>query len=123
MRSRQITIALVAAAALAAATACAWAANDPRDWQPAALVALLLVLAVVSDAISFEIRGLRLSGAFLALVLAMALLGPAPAAAIGVVSALVDALVSRRSLDRALVNVATYAVFPLVGGLAIEFLV
>ena len=53
----------------------------------------------------------------------MALLGPAPAAAIGVVSALVDAFVSRRSLDRALVNVATYAVFPLVGGFAIEFLV
>ena len=82
MRSRQLTIAIVAAAMLAVAAACAWAANDPRDWQPAALVALLLVLAVVSDAISFEIRGLRLSGAFLALVLAMALLGPAPAAAI-----------------------------------------
>ena len=73
--------------------------------------------------LGFEIRGLRLSGSFLSIVLAMALLGPAPAAALGVGCALVDACVSRRSLDRALVNIATYATFPLVGGLAIEWLV
>ena len=123
MRPRQLTIASIAAVALLVACLCAWAANDPSDWHPQALVAMLLLLAVVSDAISFEIRGLRLSGAFLALVLAMALLGPAPAAALGAASALVDAFVSRRSLDRALVNLATYAAFPLVGGLAIDFLI
>jgi putative nucleotidyltransferase with HDIG domain len=123
MRPRQLTIGIVAAVLFAAAGVAAWAVNDPADWRPVTLVALLLVLAIVSDAIAFEIRGLRLSGSFLALVLAMALLGPAPAAAIGVASALVDALVSRRSADRALVNAATYAWFPLIGGLAIECLV
>ena len=35
----------------------------------------------------------------------------------------VDAAVSRRSLDRSLVNVATFATFALVGGLAIHWLV
>ena len=68
-----------------------------------------------------EIRGLRLSGSFLALVLAMALLGPAPAAAIGSPRA------ARRAgrappLVRALVNLATFATFPLVGGVAIHVL-
>lgn len=123
MRPRQLTIAIVAGVLLANAAVVGWLVNDPVDWRPGVLVVLLLALAVVSDAISFEIRGLRLSGSFLALVLAMALLGPAPAAAIGIVSALVDAFVSRRSVDRALVNIATYASFPLVGGLAIELLV
>ena len=61
------------------------------DWQPIELVfLLLLVLAVGSDLLTMDWRGFRISGAFLALVLAMALLGPAPAAAIGVVAALVD---------------------------------
>jgi putative nucleotidyltransferase with HDIG domain len=123
MRSRQLTIAVAAAVVLGLALFGAWSVNDQADWRPVELVALLLALAVMSDVMSFEIRGLRLSGAFLALVLAMGLLGPAPAAAIGIVSTIVDALVSRRSADRAIVNIATYASFPLLGALAIEFLV
>ena len=39
---------------------------------------------------NFEVRGLRLSGSFLSIVLAMALLGPAPAVALGVASVAVD---------------------------------
>ncbi|MBE2315342.1 HD-GYP domain-containing protein [Solirubrobacter sp. CPCC 204708] len=84
---------------------------------------LLLLLAIVSDAAFVEIRGLRLSGSFLALVLAMALLGPGPAVAIGVASSVVDGFVSRRSLDRALANIATYTLFPLIGGLMVRFIV
>jgi putative nucleotidyltransferase with HDIG domain len=123
MPRRQLTLSFAAAALLALAIAGAWAANDPQDWQPGVLVGLLFALAVLSDLIGFEIRGLRLSGSFLALVLAMALLGPAPAAAIGGASALVDAALSRRALARSLVNVATFTVFPHVGGLMIEFVV
>ena len=52
----------------------------------------------------------------------MTLLGPAPAAAIGATSALIDALLSRRRWDRALNNVATWATFPLVGGLLADAL-
>jgi putative nucleotidyltransferase with HDIG domain len=110
----------LASAILACAGAAAVALNDPADWRPRALVGLLLMLSIASEMLSVEVRGLRLSGSFLSLVLAMALLGPAPAAAIGFASMLIDALVTRRSIDRALVNLATFATFPLVGGLMIR---
>jgi putative nucleotidyltransferase with HDIG domain len=96
------------------------AASSTDDWQPISLVGLLFVLAVGSDMLSVEIRGVRVSGAFLAIVLAMALLGPAPAAAMGLISALVDAIFSRRPWDKALNNLVTWASFPLVGGLLLR---
>ena len=49
-----------------------------------ALVFVLFALAVASDVMIVEMRGLRVSGAFFSVVLAMVLLGPAPAVAIGV---------------------------------------
>ena len=64
--------------------------------RPIELVLLLLVLAVGSDVLTIEFRGIRISGSFLALVLAMALLGPAPAAAIGVAATAIDAMLYRR---------------------------
>ncbi|MDA0137813.1 HD-GYP domain-containing protein [Solirubrobacter deserti] len=123
MRSRQLTISVVAALVFLGTAVVAWIANDQADWHPLSLVVLLLLLAIVSDAAFVEIRGLRLSGSFLALVLAMALLGPGPAVAIGVASSVVDGFVSRRSLDRALANIATYTLFPLIGGLMVRFIV
>ena len=102
------------------ATVVAVVTSETRDWAPNELVLLLLVLAVGSDALTIEFRGIRVSGSFLALVLAMALLGPAPAAAIGAASALIDVGVSRRPWHRALMNVAVWATFPLIGGLIIE---
>ncbi len=56
------------------------------------------------------------------MVLAMALLGPAPAAALAAGCALVDVSVSRNSFDRVVINVATYATFALLGGLAVQWL-
>jgi putative nucleotidyltransferase with HDIG domain len=94
-------------------------ANRAADWQPLDLVLLLFVLAVGSDLLTVEARGVRISGAFLALVLAMALLGPAPATAIGVACTLVDAVIARRSFLRVANNVVTWATFPLVGSLLI----
>jgi putative nucleotidyltransferase with HDIG domain len=105
---------LILAAVVAVAT------SEARDWAPIELVLLLLVLAVGSDALTIEFRGIRVSGSFLALVLAMALLGPAPAAAIGAGSALIDVAVSRRPWHRALMNVSVWTTFPLIGGLIIE---
>src|SRR4051812_3578779 len=72
--------------------------------------------------LTVEVRSVRVSGAFLAIVLAMALLGPAPAAAIGAASALIDAVVSRRQWEGALNNVLTYCTFPLLGGLLVDLL-
>jgi putative nucleotidyltransferase with HDIG domain len=93
---------------------------DAADWHPVGLVALLLILAVGSELLVMEVRGLRISGSFLAIVLAMVLLGPVPAAAIGVGSSLVDAVVWRRPWAKAVNDLATWAAFPLVGGLMFE---
>ena len=81
----------------AAVTVAIAASTEARDWQPIELVLLLLVLAIGSDVLTIEFRGIRISGSFLALVLAMALLGPAPAAAIGVLATAIDAVLYRRA--------------------------
>src|SRR5215210_665544 len=107
-------------ALLAGATTIAVQSSDPADWQPYELVVLLMVLAVASDLLTIEFRGIRVSGSFLAVVLAMALLGPAPAVLVGGGSAAIDALVSRRPWHRALMNVAVWAAFPLVGGFLMQ---
>ena len=108
-------VVLIVAAAVAAVD------SSAADWRPPELFAVLLVLAIVSDLLAIRHKVQRVSGSFLALVLAMALLGPAPAAAIGVISVLVDQLRSRNPLPRFITNVATYATFPLVGGLLIQW--
>ena len=88
--------------------------------MPVELVLLLLVLAIGSDILTIEFRGIRISGSFLALVLAMALLGPAPAAAIGVVATGIDALFFRRPWHRNLMNLAVWVWFPIIGSLIVE---
>ena len=105
---------LLAAASVAVAT------SKAPDWQPIELVLLLLVLAIGSDVLTIEFRGIRVSGSFLAIVLAMALLGPAPAAAIGVVATAVDAVLTPRPWQRTLSNFAVWATFPVVGALLVD---
>ena len=92
------------------------------DWQPVELVFLLLFLTIGSDLVTMDWRGFRISGAFMAFVLAMKLLGPAPAAAIGVAAGLVDMAVSRRQWDKALNNIVVMATYPLVGALLVNLL-
>lgn len=88
------------------------------DWEPA-LFAILLCFSVFSDLTAVETSSrLKTSGSFLALVLAMVLLGGPPAAVIGVLSILVGWLRWRDDWHDLLVNVLTYATFPLISGLA-----
>jgi putative nucleotidyltransferase with HDIG domain len=94
--------------------------SDAADWQPVALFLLLLVLAVVSEAFRLETKTFHISAAFLALVLAMALLGPAPAALLGVIVMGVNALRRRATWRHTLANISTYAFFPLLGGALFE---
>jgi putative nucleotidyltransferase with HDIG domain len=94
--------------------------SEARDWQPWELFGLLLVLAIGSDMLIVEVRSFRVSGSFLAIVLAMALLGPAPAAVIGASSVALEAIVTRRRFETAVNNITNYAIFPLVGGLLLE---
>jgi putative nucleotidyltransferase with HDIG domain len=116
---RQGLILAAQVAVLGIAMTAAVLTSDASDWHPIELVGLLFVLAVGSDALTVQIRGIWISGSFVALVLAMALLGPLPAAAIGVGSVLVDVARDPRSWDRVVQNIITYATFPVVGAIAI----
>ncbi|MGI8579490.1 MAG: HD-GYP domain-containing protein [Solirubrobacteraceae bacterium] len=102
-----------------ALSAAALSSHDDQ-WRDAGLVAVLLLFTVVSDTLTLQFRGVLLSGSFIALVLAMALLGPAPAVAIGVASMLVDAVRRRPAAGSLISNLAAYATFPLAGGLLIQ---
>lgn len=94
--------------------------SDDADWHPVWTVVVLGVMAVGAHAFVIRVGNQRLSPSFVALVLAMILLGPAPAAAIGVVTMIVDGVRTKIRPLRLLPwlnNVATYAMFPLVGAL------
>ena len=95
--------------------------SDGEQWKPVELVGLLAVLVVGSDFLTLDAKRFRISGSFLGLVLAMALLGPAPAVAMGIACSVSDALRSRARGAYLLNNVATYATFPLIGGLLMEW--
>jgi putative nucleotidyltransferase with HDIG domain len=87
------------------------------DWRPVAVVVMLGALAIGTESITVQLGNLRLSVSFIALALAMVLLGPAPAAAMGLSASLIDCLWSRRRPLQFLTNLATFAFYPLVGGL------
>jgi putative nucleotidyltransferase with HDIG domain len=88
------------------------------DWQPAGLVAFLAVLSVAADAMAIETASMRLTGSFIAIVLAQVLLGPAPAVAIALVTVAVEWPRLRNRPAALIANASAYAIFPLIGGLA-----
>jgi putative nucleotidyltransferase with HDIG domain len=117
MSRRSTALIAAEAALLVVAVAVAALTSTQADWEPLALVVVLTALALGSDLFAVSHEGQRISGSFLALVLAMTLLGPAPAVAIGVASVLADHVRARNPLPRLITNLATFATFPLVGGL------
>lgn len=90
--------------------------SSARDWQPPELLALLLVLSVVGEWMTITIGNQTLSASFIALVLAMILLGPAPAAAIGIVAVIADCAHRRPPPAVCLANLAAYTVYLVAGG-------
>src|SRR4051812_20411467 len=93
------------------------------DWGNVPLLLLLALLALASDALAIEVRGQWLSGSFIALVLAMAFLGPGPAVAIGLLTIMGDLVHRGVGRDPALLlnNVATYSAFPFVGAMLVRW--
>src|SRR3954453_14154930 len=110
------SVLIVSAVVLAASVAGGLAAADSANWD-LATAALLLVFAVVSEQMAVLVKSLRVSvsGSFLAIVVAMVLLGGAPAAAIGVLAGITGAIKDRKP---GLIppNAAIYASFPLACG-------
>jgi putative nucleotidyltransferase with HDIG domain len=88
------------------------------DWDPA-LFGILLGFSVFSDLTAIETESrVKISGSFLALVLAMVFLGGSAAALIGMASILVGYARWHDEPHDLLNNLATYATFPLIGGWA-----
>jgi putative nucleotidyltransferase with HDIG domain len=86
------------------------------DW---ALFGILLGFSAFSDIMSIETESrLKVSGSFLALVLAIVFLGGTPAALIGIFAILVGWLRFREGLPDLLVNALTFMTIPLVTGIA-----
>ncbi len=107
---------------LAVVIASAALLSTEDQWQPPAMVGLLFVLVLGSDFIVLDAKRFRIGGSFLGIVLASALLGPAPAVLLGLSSAAADALRSRPRGTYLLNNLVTYATFPLLGGIALQWL-
>jgi putative nucleotidyltransferase with HDIG domain len=89
------------------------------EWHPIGLAALLLVLTLLGEWLSIETHRGELSASFIALVMAMGVLGPGPAVAFGIAAMALTS--ARRRLRPAfwLGNLTTYAVSLFVGSLVI----
>ncbi len=115
-------IPLVEALAVAALIIAAALISDAREWAPFVLVALLFALTLLGQWLSVRTSGGELSASLVALVLAMALLGPVPTALFGVTAAVVRASSAKLALPQWLTNLSAMAVVPFLGALAIQAL-
>jgi putative nucleotidyltransferase with HDIG domain len=103
---------------LGCAAALAFVVADVGDWDPALLLTLL-GFSAVSDLRAVETgTRVKISGSFLALVLAMVFLGGSQAAVIGIVTIALGWFRWRDEPPDLVNNLLAYAWFPLVGGLA-----
>jgi putative nucleotidyltransferase with HDIG domain len=123
-RPTRLAIAVMFAGLALTAVAAVWRAPESNWNLP--LFAVLMSFATFSyiTAVGTESK-LRVSGAFLAIVLAMVFLGGTPAAIIGVTANVIGWIFRWRDEPHLLLcNVLTYALFPLVGGIVFhEFVV
>ena len=115
---RRLVLACAQGATLAGVGALTVAVNRPDHWQPFSLVCLLIGFALLSELLTVDGRGLRISGSFIAIVLAVVTLGPAPAAAVALSGIALDAVRSRSGWRSLLTNATTYATFSVLGGIA-----
>jgi putative nucleotidyltransferase with HDIG domain len=95
--------------------------SERPDWR-LDLIALLVGVTITSAAFELETKRFKVSTAFLSLVLAMTLLGPAPASLIGVLAMVFRSVMRRSPWQASLANISTYAFFPLAGGITFELL-
>src|SRR3954466_12211505 len=116
-RPSSLVITLNAAILVCAAIVSVLTSPD-ANWDLLTL-ALLLVFAIASDLMAASIRSskLKVSGSFLAIVVAMVLLGGAPAAVVGVLTIVAGWIKWREKPHYLLTNLASYASFPLACGL------
>src|SRR3954447_14724957 len=119
MRRPARPVSVLIAAILVCAVAGAVAKAGDANWD-LVILALLLGFAVTSDLMAASIRAakLKVSGSFLAIVVAMVLLGGTPAALIGAATILAGWTKWRERGHYLLANLAIFTAFPLVCGVA-----
>jgi putative nucleotidyltransferase with HDIG domain len=126
MHSSKLTIRMFCAAEALLLTgalgAAAWLSNT-QEWQPLLLVGLLAILSLGGQRLVFTIRGQHLSAGLVAQVLAMCLLGPAPAVAVSIAAAIFISVGRQLPLSAWLNNLTTFAIFPLAGGVLAQALI
>ncbi len=110
-------------ALFAIAVAAAALTSRAADWAPWALVLVLAGLVGVSERLKLAIRDQTLSCSFVALSLAMTLLGPAPAVAIGFSADITGLFDSKLTFVDRINNVATSATFLVTGALLTRYIV
>ena len=108
---------------LAAALGATVLLSSAEEWSSLPLVGLLLALTLIGQRLSVSLRSQEVTAEFLALVLAMSLLGPAPAVCFGITATIVSSAMRHISIAAWLNNLTNFAVFPLVGGLLIRALI
>jgi putative nucleotidyltransferase with HDIG domain len=121
MRRPSRTVLVLNGALFVAAVVAAIATAKDTNWDLSVL-ALLLAFAIASDLMAASIRSskLKVSGSFMAIVIAMVLMGGTAAALIGVVTIVTGWLKWREEPHFLLANLAIYASFPVACGLAFE---
>jgi signal transduction histidine kinase len=102
-----------------AAIALTW---DASDWRPVSLFVVLAAGCALGEWWPIEVRGVQTSTSGFILVLPMALLGPGPAAAIGLLTVAVDSHRRRPTPAQMLVNALCYVGFTLVGAAVFDVL-
>ena len=106
--------------ALLAGTAVVAALLSRRaDWD-VPLLLLLLGFALIAELDHLRTRRVYISSSFLAIVLSMMLLGPAPAVAVACALMIFDAVRRREGVNRIISNASIYAFFTLVGAWTFE---
>ncbi len=105
---------------LAATLAAAVLVGRRSEWHPVALPVLLIGLAFFSEWFSIELSEGTLSASTIAIVLAIGVLGPGPAAACGVVAVVISSAARRVPLRLWLNNLAAFAAVPFAAGLAVR---
>src|SRR3954463_12933712 len=119
MSGRERTALSLSLLQLAGAAGLVVVLRDVGTWHPVILV-LLTAFALIGDRLEVNTKIVTISGAFLAVGLAMVLLGPVPAAVIGLSTMLVDSVRRRPPAHSVASNIATFTIFPLAGGWLID---
>ena len=111
-------------AALIGAAALAVASDGWSNWD-LGLLCTLTAVSVISDLIAIQTRVLRVtvSASFLTIVIGAVFLGGGPAAVMGIVTILAGWAKHRYSRNDLLINLVTYAWFPLIAGIAFHAVV